>query len=453
MSHAGAAAWHRHEALRHDMNQNRLLPPDDPLRLALHNEVHARPPARIRLPAVIVHVAVLNDGVSRADELAHLRRLPGQHGLAEDDLAANFLRLRCDGFSLKWEHHAEFTRYALVQPLPPGAEPGADTLDTLPLRVPPDWLPRVPGRTFAAIKLLMMERSLTFTPSALAEARAWFGDQAVVASTMGGHSLVVTDFCLRATGFEHLVVLAEPGTPETRAGRICQRLLELETYRLMALRGLPAAKALAGPLADGEAALAAITERLEQRSASEAQLLDDLISTAAHVEHMTAGSQYRFGATEAYHGIVRSRLDELHEGKVAGTQTLGEFMQRRLTPAISTVSATAQRLAALSERIARTSALLRTRVDIATESQNQQLLAQLSHGQQTQLRLQTTVEGLSLAAITYYVVSLLLYGFKALKAGTGLPVSAELAAGLSIPLVLAAVWWTTRRIHRRLLGH
>lgn len=435
------------------MNEDLLLPVDDPLRQALHNEVHARPPARIRLPAMIVHVAVLNGGVSRAEEHAHLQRLPGQQALPQEALNANFLRLRCGEFSLKWERHAEFTRYAVVQPLPTDAEPGAQTLDSLALRVAGDWLARIPGRTMAAIKMVMIERPLTFTPSALADAQAWFGTHATVASMMGGHSLVVTDFRLRASGFEHMVVLAEPGTPETRAGRICQRLLELETYRLMALRGLPAAKSLSPTLAEVEATLAGITARLEQRGASEAELLNDLISTAARIEHATAEHQYRFAATQAYHAIVQARLDELHEGKVAGTQTLGEFMQRRLSPAIATVAATAQRLAGLSQRISRASALLRTRVDIATEAQNQQLLAQIGDGQRTQLRMQATVEGLSLAAITYYVVSLLAYGFKALKHEGWLPVSPELAIGAAIPLVLAAVWWTTRRIHRKFFGH
>jgi len=435
------------------MHEDSLLPPDDSLRLALHNEVHARPPPRIRLPAVIVHVAVLNDGISRADEHAHLCLLPGQHALPEEALNANFLRLRCGEFSLKWERHAEFTRYALVQPLPADAEPGAQTLDGLALRVAGDWLGRIPGRTIAAIKLIMIERTLTFAPSALTEAQAWFGPHAVVASTMGGHSLVVTDFCLRASGFEHMVVLAEPGTSQTRAGRVCQRLLELETYRLMALRGLPAAKALGATLAEVETSLADITARLEHRSASEAELLDDLISTAARIEHATAEHQYRFAATEAYHAIVQTRIDELHEGKVAGTQSLGEFMQRRLSPAIATVTATAQRLAALSQRIERASALLRTRVDIATEAQNQQLLAQLGEGQRTQLRMQATVEGLSLAAITYYVVSLLAYGFKALHHEGWLPVSLELAIGAAIPVVLLAVWQTTRRIHRKIFNH
>ena len=113
------------------------------------------------------------------------------------------------------------------------------------------------------------------------------------------------------------------------------------------------------------------------------------------------------------------------------------------------MAATGQRLASLSERISRASALLRTRVDIATEAQNQQLLAKLTRGQQLQLRLQTTVEGLSIAAISYYVVSLLYYGIKALKAG-GVPVNAEVATGALMPLVLWAVWYTTRRIHKSL---
>jgi uncharacterized membrane-anchored protein len=132
-----------------------------------------------------------------------------------------------------------------------------------------------------------------------------------------------------------------------------------------------------------------------------------------------------------------------------GTQTIGEFMQRRLSPAMATVAASAQRLATLSERVSRTSALLRTRVDIATEMQNQQLLEKLTRGQELQLRLQTTVEGLSIAAISYYVVSLLQYAVKALI-GAGLPLNLEISVGLCVPFVLWSVWRITRRIQAAL---
>jgi uncharacterized membrane-anchored protein len=250
-----------------------------------------------------------------------------------------------------------------------------------------------------------------------------------------------------------MLVIAPEGTSQTRAGRIAARLLELETYRLMALRGLPVVKALGPMLAQAESALVRITAQLEDKSASDQELLDTLVSLAAGVERAIAAHSYRFAATQAYYALVNQRIRELREKAIPGTQTLGEFMQRRLSPAMATVAATGQRLASLSERVARASDLLRTRVNIATEVQNQQLLEKLTRGQELQLRLQSTVEGLSIAAISYYVISLLLYGGKALKAA-GLPINPEMAAGALVPVVLWAVWRTTRRIHAKLqVGH
>lgn len=431
------------------------LPADDALRTLLHNEVHARPAARIRLPALVVFIAVLNQGVSREQECDHLRLLPGQDGLTPADLQDNFLRLRLAGHTLKWERHSEFTRYVLVQSLHEHVGLGADQPDLLSeLAVDLRWLREIPGCTVAAVQMAMVHHDIADPHAALALGQRWFGGRTVVASMMGnGHSIAVTDFRIRDDGFERMLVIAPPGTSETRAGRISQRLLELETYRLMALRGLPVAKSLAPVLAEAEGGLAEVTAQLEARDTSEAVLLDRLIHVAARIERANAEHGYRFSATDAYHGIVRQRIGELRERAIPGTQTIGEFMQRRLSPAIATVAATAQRLAALSQRIERSSALLRTRVDIATETQNQQLLAKLTRGQELQLNLQTTVEGLSIAAISYYVVSLILYGGKALKSA-GLPINPELAAGALIPLVLWGVWKATQRIHARLhAGH
>ncbi len=430
----------------------RILPPDDAERLLLHNEVHARPSARIRLPALVVLLAVYNDGIAREQECEHLRRLPGQDGLSVNDLQAHFLSLRLPGYTLKWERHTEFTRYTLVQSLPEGAALGAVEPDLLShLVVPKAWLAAVPGRTFCAIALGMVHGDLSDPAACLQGARQWFGHRLVVGSLMGSFSpaMVVTDFQLKDTGFERMLVIAPPETTEMRAGRISQRLLELETYRLMALRGLPVVKQLLPELAQAEQQLAQITAALEQKSSSDQGMLDTLMSLAARVEKAMAQHVFRFSATRAYDDLVAQRIVELHETPIPGTQTIGEFMQRRLSPAMATVASTAQRLTSLSERVSRASALLRTRVDIATEGQNQQLLEKLTRGQELQLRLQSTVEGLSIAAISYYVVSLLLYGAKALKSA-GVPLHPEMAAGALIPLVLWAVWRTTRRIHQKL---
>jgi len=428
-----------------------LLPPDDPHRDLLHNEVHARPPARIRLPALVVYVAVLNEGVTKEAEWAHLRRLPAQDGLTLDRLQGNFLRLRYATHTLKWERHTEFTRYSIVQTLPEGALKGANEAELIhSLVVDPDWLARIPGRTVAAIMLAMVHGDVDDAVAMREVARDWFDGRDTLASLLGlRRSCAMTDFRLRPSGFERMLVISPTNTSELRCGRISQRLLEMETYRLMALRGLPVAKDLGPMLAQAEAQLADITARMEGTEASDQELLATLIGLAARIERATATHMYRFTATMAYHGIFQQRIMQLRETPIPGTQTVGEFLERRLSPAITTVQATAQRLTSLSQRIERASALLRTRVDIATESQNQMLLEKLTRGQELQLRLQSTVEGLSIAAISYYVVSLIVYGAKAVKSA-GVPLNIELVTGLSIPVVLAGVWWIGKRVQAAL---
>ncbi|MEY4726119.1 MAG: hypothetical protein RLZ36_746 [Pseudomonadota bacterium] len=427
-----------------------LLPIDDAQRVQLHNEVHARPSARIRLPAFILLVGVFNEGITREQECAHLQKL--QPDLTLQDVQGNFVRMRLGECTVKWERHTEFTRYSLVQPLPPGAALGAKNPELLShLMLPPGWLADIPGRTFSAIELVMLEGDVADAQHTLEQARAWLGDQPVIASRMGSpaHSMVATDFQLRDSGFERILVVAPHETSKARAGRISQRLLELETYRLMALRGLPVAKLVGSQLGDAEKELADIIDTLEHQRGDDQALLARLVGLASTVERLTAEHAFRFSATSAYDKLVHERIAELRESAISGTQTIGEFMKRRLSPAMATVASTSQRLASLSVRISRASALLRTRVDIATEEQNRLLLEKLTKGQALQLRLQTTVEGLSIAAISYYVVSLLLYAGKAAKA-VGLGVEPELWAGALIPLVLWGVWVATRRIHAKI---
>ena len=427
-----------------------LLPPDDALRRQLHDEVHARPPASLQLPALVTFVAVLNAEVSREQEAAHLRALPGQEALTAQSLEGNFLRIHLEGYTLKWERHTEFSRYSIVQPLATSdcvCEP-AQVLASL--AVPAPWLRAIPGATVAAVQMAMVHGDLQQGSVLMELAQQWLGGSDIAASQLGhGHSAAYTEFKIGADGFERMLVVAPVGTSQARAGRVSQRLLELETYRLMALRGLPVVKALGPELAQAETALADITARLEGNTASDQQLLDQLVALAARVERYVALHSYRFSATQAYNTLVVQRIAELREKVMPGTQTIGEFMQRRLSPAMATVAATAQRLATLSERVSRTSALLRTRVDIATEQQNQQLLEKLTRGQELQLRLQTTVEGLSIAAISYYVVSLLQYAVKALIAA-GLPLNLEIAVGICVPLVLWGVWRITRKVQAAL---
>lgn len=202
------------------------------------------------------------------------------------------------------------------------------------LIIDPLWLRNIPGHTISAVELLMLVGEVEPPSRPLQQAQEWFGGQPVVASMLGrnGHSCAVTDFRLRPDGFERIVVVAPSATTETRAGRIAARLLELEAYRMMALLGWPVAKSLREMLSGAEQSLAMITQEMQASSRSDQELLDELKALAAQVEHAIAQYGYRFAASAAYQRIVASRLAELRETPISGTQTIGEFLQRRFAP-------------------------------------------------------------------------------------------------------------------------
>ena len=219
---------------------------------------------------------------------------------------------------------------------------------------------------------------------------------------------------------------------------------------MLALLALPTARQQLPRIAEIESALAALTERIaqDQRSDDES-LLQQLTRLAAEVESALASSQFRFGACRAYFELVTSRIRELRERRLPGVQTIEEFMSRRFTPAVATCNTVSQRLHDLSERVAQTSALLSTRVDITRERQNQALLASMDRRAKLQLRLQQTVEGLSVAAIVYYVAGVAGYVARGLESG-GLPINVDLAVGLAIPVIALLVLSTLRRAKRRI---
>ena len=433
------------------------LPPSDSQRLALHNEIHSRPSATFKLPALVIYVAVLNAKVSIADECQHLRLLTGHTHLSVEQMKGNFLQLQYDHFKVIWERHTEFTRYTIIQSLPENAHWGSQLPDLAThVATGVDWLKNIPGKTITAIQLAMLNEGMD-DPDSIFKAKQWLGHGTVIGGTLGRttgdqpHSHLITNLRIGDDGFVRMLVLTSPATSENRAGRVAQRLLELETYRIMALLSLPIAKQLSSKLFEAEAQLVDITARIEANSDSDEVLLNHLASLAAQVESSTAEHSYRFSAARAYDAIVRERISEMREKPLSGIQTMGEYVQRRLAPAVATVNATSERLEALAERVARASALLRTRVEIAAEAHNHELLEKLTRGQALQLQLQTTVEGLSVAAITYYVVSLLYYLTKAAKA-YGINLNPEMVAGFSAPVVLVCSWLLIRKIHRNFRG-
>ncbi|MEK9897050.1 MAG: DUF3422 family protein, partial [Burkholderiaceae bacterium] len=141
--------------------------------------------------------------------------------------------------------------------------------------------------------------------------------------------------------------------------------------------------------------------------------------------------------------IAETRLDNL--------QSIRDFMDRRLTPAMNTCDWVVRRQQGLSERISRMSHLLRTRVEIEQQQSSRDVLTAMNERQALQLRLQRTVEGLSVAAITYYVVGLIGYLAKGIEA-FGASLDSAWVTGVSVPIVALAAWGGLRLLHKRLLA-
>jgi uncharacterized membrane-anchored protein len=421
---------------------------DHPLREMLTNEVHARPPERLNAPMRISHLAMLSGEQAGEADRAHLARLCERAGVAAPPPGATHFSGHLGTFRIKWERHTQFSSYTLFRPA--GADDGAFT-DTALKALPADWLAGLPGELMVGIHAaLLPPESPLLTATGLPGV---FGSDAYVGARMvGGAGTAWTDFRIHGDGFGRILI-ADHGLSPRQAGRLVQRLLEIESYRMFALLALPVARDVLPRIGAIETELADLTARSTTIAGleDEQSLLQRLTRLAADTEKSVDETSYRFSAARAYSELVSQRIRDLREQRIEGLQTIGEFMSRRLTPAIRTTEAVAARQVALSDRIARASNLLRTRVDLALEEQNRALLQSMDRRAKLQLRLQETVEGLSVVAISYYLLGLVSYGAKALK-GAGVPVDADLAVGIAIPLVLGLVWSGVHRIRQIVAG-
>jgi uncharacterized membrane-anchored protein len=417
------------------------LPPNHALRAELNDEVHARPADSLRAPLRVSYLALLTNPSDREREWSNIVALAGRFGREAPAGAVNHFSVLLGDFSLRWERHTEFTRYTFIAPGLIG-----DPFETPALRlVPDDFLAGIPGEVMVASHgALLPATEFGADPEDLSE--RWFSGNVLIGSRIGdAAATALTDFRVREDGFSRFLLLDHHLTGR-QAGRSVQRVVEIDTYRMMALLALPVARELAPFLKDCERELSQVTTVLESANPEdEASLLDRLTRLEAQIESREAANDYRFSAAAAYYELVQRRIGELREMRIPGLQTFGEFTERRLAPAMNTCRAASSRQENLSQRVARANQLLATRVDITREGQNQALLESMNRRAKAQLRLQETVEGLSIAAVTYYIVGLVGYVTKGLKAA-GVELNPELIMAISIPVIAALAGFGINRI-------
>ncbi|MBK8814131.1 MAG: DUF3422 domain-containing protein [Methylococcaceae bacterium] len=420
------------------------LPEDHPQRFALHNEVHARASFNIKLPVRASHLALMLSADEKMQERRHLTLLCERFGVAPPEKDTDHFSAAFNSFQIRWEQHGEFSTYSFYVHDSP-KDPFADSALN---QVPADWMSQLSGQVIvAAHTTIVSAGDINFNENSdITLLSAYFVENPIIGSKVtGGAASVFTDFRIHTDGFSRFLIINH-GLRSEQAGRLLQRLFEIEVYRVMALLAFPIARKLYPALNKSDRQLFKITSAMTLPENNDAELLDELTTLAAEVENHISTNHFRFAAASAYYQLVEQRVIDLREVRIQGIQTIGEFIKRRLEPAMNTCSSLSHRFTLLSERVSNAGQLLRTRVDIILERQNQSLLSSMALRAKMQLRMQQMVEGISMVAITYYAANLIGKLAEALHI-LGWKINPQLVEGVSIPLILLITAIGIRQVH------
>ncbi len=420
---------------------------DHPLRYALANELHARPFPMLSAPCRALFLAIKKqkDAASRdkTQDRDHLLALLDRYGAAHPQPGATHWSGQIGKHILKWEQHTEFMTFTVfLEGL------GERPFDPSDFEVfPESWLNDAPG---VRVTSAMVRIEPQGTPEDMQrKCDDWFVAESMAISTVLDNAATIAgDFRIDPAGHMRFVIFPAEHTGERRIGRILQRLCEIETYKSMSMLGLARVRAMSDQLGEVDSRLTRLMADMSSATHDKPEeTLHSLLTISAELESLQTQAAFRFGATGAYEAIVNQRIEVLREARVWGRQTFAEFMMRRYDPAMRTVKSTERRLATMSDRAIRAAQLLQTRVDVDRSAQNQALLESMDRRADLQLRLQETVEGLSVVAISYYAVSLATYLLAPLGKLVHLE-KTEMTALVTLPVVVI-VYLMIRRIRNQ----
>jgi len=411
----------------------------------LHAELLARPFPVVSGLVMAAHRAIFFTPSEAASHHAAVAALAGYPGVVATPAEHGFQLLHLGAVDIRIERHTEFTAITALAP-----QAGAPFAESVVDRLPAGWLAGIPGRILAAVEIASEHAPAqeAGSPKTMERVMERFNQERLVGGWVVERvASVWSHFKVDERGATRFLVQGHRLTPG-RYGRLLQRLVEIETYRLASMLSLPLAREVLPQIEALETQHLALVERVGAMGAGdERELLGDLTNLSLATERLQARCGSRFSLTESYARILSSRVRELREEQVPGYQTISEFFDRRLSQALHTCKTAAAGLGALSARLQSTTSLLRTRVEVNLQSQNQQLLASVDRRAAAQLRLQHNVEGLSVVVLTYYLANLLRIVLEGGRAA-GLGVNEPEVVALALPLLAGGVWWAVRRVRR-----
>lgn len=417
------------------------MPVEHPLRHRILAEMHARPYAPISTPRALLRQAFLSgaDNSAQAD-LTRFSQWCVQNEVRPPQADARHHSVDIVGVQLTWERHSEFTTltweclhknkvhdklFALAE-----THSGA-ILAGKPSLIAAVRLDLVSANDFGDFDLFSFEKNSL--------CMSYVEDR---------KGIILTDFRQDLNGSTRYAV-QDKGLGDAAGGILVRRLLEIETYRSLALLGFEEIKILTPKVAHIENRLVELTSGISDNTDLPATrtTLNAITDIAGELIKLSAASQFRLSATRAYYQLIKARLLRVDEHPMDGYRQIEEFMNKRLGPAMRTCANIEDRIRVAEDKLSGVTELLRTKVDIQMQSQSHDLLESMNKRALLQYRLQTTVEGLSIAAVSYYVVGLIAYLAKGLA--PVLHTEPAQVAALAVPVVIITTWLLIKRIRHK----
>lgn len=413
---------------------------EHPLRASILSEVHARPYTPIQTPRSLLKQAfVCKPAGSLEADIRKLSSWCQTHGIRSPNTKTRQHTGKLKSTRITWERHTEFV--TLTWDCPYSKNAHKNLLEMAKLHSAD--LIACPPQLISSTRLDLLDKGQVGGFDLM----DFSSDSLCMSDVEHKRARIITDFRQDEDGSTRFMV-QNNGLAGPEAGILVRRLLEIETYRIMALLGFEAVKKITPDIASIEVGLVRLTSDIRGKSDLQEtrETLENITDIAAELANLSASSQYRLSATKAYFELVKARLMRIDETAIDGYSKVEEFLNKRLYPAMRTCQTTEKRIGVADKKLSRATELLRTKVDIQMQAQNHQLLDTMNQRALMQYRLQTTVEGLSIAAVSYYIVGLFAYFAKGIGVETF--ISTKLLTAISVPIVVFGVWYIIRRVKK-----
>ncbi len=434
--------------------------------VSFKDELHARPYIKLSNNLRTFHFAYLLKENDEKKSWAYLDKFLGKIDFQKlPKEVSKYWVAEGKDLIIRYECHTEFISLTLIYPnkIEYDNKNKPKLFDENFLRLLPiEFLKNFPGEHFLSSWIEMLPSKQHFKPIDIE--KFFYHDNFAGSNVAENGANVFMSFKSDRTNFLgsgfRRVFIQNKNLRTRRTGRLLQRIVELETYQVLSLLGLPQVRSETKNLSILEKQITEITKSVSKTTKKNLDKksirypdyqkdLNELSYVVAKIEEIASSTNYRLSATSAYYKLVEQRIQDLRESRLESFQTNNEFLSRRLQPAIRTSEAFSSRLESLATRAQRADNLVRTQIEMGVQIQNKELLESMELRARAQLRLQETVESLSIVAITYYIVGLLSTLIDPMNFDS-IFLSKDLFLSLSVPIILILIWYVAKIVRKRI---